>query len=129
VITFGSTIGLEAAYSKKPSLLLADSGYDELDVCDKPKNWDEVFMWINTSHNLSQKELEQRRNRACIRGLYLELAGKPFEYSELREIGWGAWQVVKFRDRRMNISRFGIVYHRIISRLKFKRISRLVHEQ
>lgn len=129
VITFGSTIGLEAAFSKKPSLLLADSGYDELEVCDKPKNWDEVFRWINTSHILSQKELEHRSNRACIRGLYLELAGKPFEYSELRETGWGAWQVLKFRDRRMNISRFVIVYHRIISRLKFKRISRLINEQ
>jgi hypothetical protein len=128
VITFGSTIGLEAAFSKKPSLLLADSGYDELEVCDKPKNWNEVFMFINSSHNLPQKELEHRRTRACIRGFYLELAGKPFEYSELQEIGWGAWQVLKFRDRRMNISRFVIVYHKIISRLKFKRISRLVNE-
>jgi hypothetical protein len=128
VITFGSTIGLEAAFSKKPSLLLADSGYDELEVCDKPKNWDEVFMWIISSHNLPQTELEHRRTRACIRGLYLELAGKPFEYSELQEIGWGAWQVLKFKGRRMNTSRYVITYHRIIFRLKFKRVLRLINE-
>ena len=34
-ISFGTTLGLESAFSSKPHLLLADSGYDHLEVADK----------------------------------------------------------------------------------------------
>ncbi len=128
VITFGSTIGLEAAFSKKPSLLLADSGYDALGVCDKPMDWEGVFLWINGNRNLTQEELEYRRRRACIRGFYLELGGIEFQNSQLREIGWGSWEVVKFGNKCLANSKVAIIYHKIIAKLKFYRIIRLISE-
>lgn len=127
VITFGSTIGLEAAFSRKPSLLLADSGYDELGVCDKPVDWKNVFQWIQEKHELSQDELEYRRTMACIRGYYLELGGNRFLYSNLREIGWGSWEATKFRDVRIVNFKVFDIYHKIISKLKFSKISRLIN--
>lgn len=39
VISFGSTIGIEAAYRNKPSLLLANSSYSELRACISPANY------------------------------------------------------------------------------------------
>lgn len=128
VITFGSTIGLEAAFSRKPSLLLADSGYDELGVCDKPKDWEKVFLWIQEKHMLSQDELEYRRSMACIRGYYLELGGNRFLNSKLREIGWGSWEATKFRNMRIVNLRVFDTYHKIISRIKFYKITRLINE-
>ena len=128
VITFGSTIGLEAAFSRTPSLLLADSGYDMLGVCDKPNDWEEVFLWINGKHYLTQEELEYRRIRACIRGFYLELGGIQFQNSQLKEIGWGSWEVVKFGNKCLTNSKVVTIYHKIITRLKFYRIIRLISE-
>ena len=128
VITFGSTIGLEAAFSRKPSLLLADSGYDMLGVCDKSNDWEEVFLWINGKHYLTQEEVEYRRKRACIRGFYLELGGIQFQNSQLMEIGWGSWEVVKFGNQCLTNSKVVIIYHKIITKLKFYRIIRLISE-
>jgi hypothetical protein len=42
VITFGSTLGVEATYYGKPSILLGRALYEDLDVCHKPTNHDSL---------------------------------------------------------------------------------------
>jgi len=42
VITVGSTVGVEAVYYKKPSVLLGPSYYQFLDICYTPKDDDEL---------------------------------------------------------------------------------------
>lgn len=48
IITFGSTIGIEACYFGKPSILLGMSFYDNLDVSYKPDTRDELMKLIST---------------------------------------------------------------------------------
>lgn len=46
VIVFGSTMGVEAAYWGKPTILLAGAFYHELDVCYAPKTPEEIYPLI-----------------------------------------------------------------------------------
>ncbi|MDR2591724.1 MAG: capsular biosynthesis protein [Chitinispirillales bacterium] len=46
VLVFGSTIGLEACYWGKPTILLCAAFYNYLNVCYKPKTADEAFSLI-----------------------------------------------------------------------------------
>jgi hypothetical protein len=49
IITVGSTVGVEAVYHKKPSILLGPSFYRLLDVCYTPKNDDELRAMLKDS--------------------------------------------------------------------------------
>lgn len=126
-ITFGSTLGLESAYAFKPSLLLADSGYDIIGVVDKAKTWFEVSEWIVKGHRIDEGELLNRRNNACIRGYFLATGGLNFQYSQLQEIGWGAWKANSFEGTKIPPNFLVGIYRRIISKIKFRKILKLIN--
>jgi len=126
-ITFGSTLGLESAFSLKPTLLLADSGYDLLDVADKARNWDDVSDWVFGAYKHDENELLRRKNNSCIRGYFLATGGIDFKFTNLREKSWGAWEADSFLGKKMRINRFKGAYGRIISKIKFFRIHRLIN--
>lgn len=48
VITFGSTMGIEATYAHKPSICIGPSFYELLEVAYHPKTKDEVWQLIDT---------------------------------------------------------------------------------
>ncbi len=127
VISYGSTLGLEAAYNCKPSIVLADSGYDLLEVVDKAQSWDEVVQWLQAGHKMSSEFLELRRKNSTIRGYYLATAGSPFENSVLKQTGWGAWDVVAFCEHKIDKPVIMNFYRKLISKFKFLRINRLVN--
>ncbi len=124
VMSFGSTLGLEAAHANKPSLLLADSGYDLLGVCDVARDWEYVYEWLTTDFNKSQSELTRRRINSCIRGFYLECGGNEFMNSKLRETGWGSWEVQMFMDLEFSSSKLEILLRKLIFKIRFKRFHR-----
>jgi hypothetical protein len=75
VVTYGSTMGVEAAYWGKPSILLGKSLYSYFGCAYEPKSLDELFTLLN-SKNL--KELEQE---TCLPyGFYFMSYGKPYRY-------------------------------------------------
>ena len=57
VITFISTVGVEAAYSGIPSILAGQAFYDELDCVYQAHNFEELFEYINNK-NLAPKPKE-----------------------------------------------------------------------
>jgi len=119
VITFGSTIGLEAAFKRKPCLVLADCGYDLLGVCDKANNWIEVVNWLQKGHIKSDKELTGRRTNACIRGYYLATGGTKFIYSSIKQTGGsGAWDATSFAGIDIYKITPSYFYHRIVYKIK-----------
>ncbi len=64
VIVFGSTIGLEAAYWKKPVILLSCAFYYYADFCYVPKSEEALF-------DLIPKDLEPKQNENILKyGLY-----------------------------------------------------------
>ena len=96
VITFGSTIGIEAAYMSKPVMVLADCKFDELGFAFKPRNWDEAFGWF--AKKFTSLELDVNRELSRTFGFFVINGGHRFKFSKLREIGWGRWKVESFLD-------------------------------
>ncbi len=110
VISFGSTIGLEAAYNAIPSLVLADCWYDILGAVDKVEALPNILNWIE-SLPLSPDSLEKRKNASLIRGFWLETAGENFRDSMMFESTWGAWDVIEYRGRQIKPKKFYDLLH------------------
>jgi hypothetical protein len=127
-ISFGSTIGLESAFASKPSLVLADCGYDLLGVVDKATSWEYVLNWINKNHKISSEELVTRKNNSCIRGFFIATAGNTFKHTHLVDLGLGAWNAISFDGMRMKSNSFVQTYRKLISKIKFKRVKALVQD-
>ena len=125
-ITFGSTIGLESAFALKPSLVLADCGYDLLDVVDKATSWLDVSDWIFKNHKINNEELINRRNNACIRGFFIATGGITFKYTTLVDMGLGAWNATSFDGMKMSSNSIIDTCRKLISRIKFKKINALI---
>jgi hypothetical protein len=123
VISFGSTIGLEAAFKFKPSLLLADSGYDELQVSDKATEWSQVIKWIQDAPSYSSEFLHERYVNSCKRGFYLASAGFNFKNSKLENVGWGAWDAKDFKGIKIDPSRIELIFKKVIFFIKWKVIA------
>jgi len=126
-ITFGSTLGLESAFALKPSLLIADSGYDLMGVVDKAKNWEQVTEWIFGGYQIAESELLNRKDNACIRGYFLATGGKDFEYTQLSEKSWGAWDALSFSGIKVATSKILVNYRKMISKIKFYKVIKLIN--
>jgi hypothetical protein len=127
-ITFGSTIGLESAFALKPSLVIADCGYDLLGVVDKAASWADVSNWIYENHKISDRELLHRRNQACIRGFYIATGGIDFNYTTLVDKGLGAWDATSFDGIRIKSNSIIGKYRKLINQIKFKKVVALIHD-
>ena len=126
VISFGSTIGLESVFAEKPSAVLADCGYDELGVVDKPLTWIEVERWIQEIDKIEYGVLSDRKQKSCVRGYYLATGGYPFLFTVLKEIGWGAWVATAFMGKKFNEPKGLILLRRGLSKYKFYKVRKIM---
>jgi hypothetical protein len=101
-ISFGTTLSIEAAYARIPSLVLADCAYDELGAVDKVSDWNEVYNWVRNVSTISDSQLELRRTNSCMRGYYLATYGLKFNNSRLSHREWGSWDVISVLDLKFN---------------------------
>jgi len=97
-VTFGSTIGVEATYMRKPSILLSKSFYDRIDVAYIPDSHEDALNFLKL--DLSPKPLEN----ALKFGYYSATFGKRFRFYEPEDFGKG-----KFRGQRVEHSK-GLKY-------------------
>jgi hypothetical protein len=75
VVTFGSTIGIEACFYGKPSILLGRIWYEDLNVCYKPKTHEDLVGF------LSKDLLPLSREDALVYGCYMRNMGNhSFEH-------------------------------------------------
>jgi hypothetical protein len=83
--TYGSTMGVEAAYWGIPSILLGDSGYSGLGCCFEPKDDDEL-------EGLLVDTPDQWNHVGCLQyGYYLSTFGKEFEYYNPKSLFEGSF--------------------------------------
>lgn len=78
VVTFGSSIGLEASYWEKPSILYGKSFYQGLDAVYEPANFKELLSLIRTP-DLPPKP----SGNALPFAYYIDNYGTPFKYSRV----------------------------------------------
>jgi hypothetical protein len=76
VVVFGSTVGIEATYSRKPSILCGAAYYASLDAAYRPASHDEVITLIDAC--LPPKPIIG----ALQYGFYLKTFGMDFRYFE-----------------------------------------------
>jgi hypothetical protein len=74
VVTFGSTVGIEAVYWQRPSVLLGPAFYQDLGGTYQPTTH------IETLQLLKQNLAVQSRQGALMYGFWLQTFGIPFEY-------------------------------------------------
>jgi len=78
VLAFGSTIGVEAVFWGKPTILCGRTEYEELEVCYIPKTIDETVLLLN-------QHLEPMdHNRTLPYALYRQRKGLRFSVSEIK---------------------------------------------
>ena len=82
--TFGSTMGMEATYSGKPSVLLGEAFYRNLNAVYEPANRKEV-------EDCLLRNLEPKPSQSALPfGFYSRCAGEKLRYSK----PWDAWRMV-----------------------------------
>lgn len=75
VITFGSTIGIEAFYWRKPSISLRENSYTKLNIIEHPKNKKALEEY------LKKKKFKLKAKQLCLPvGYFLMRHGKKFKY-------------------------------------------------
>ena len=86
VMSFGSTVGIEAAFWGKPSILAGKSFYRELGSVYLPMTHEEVIRMALS--NLEPKD----RTGALMYGYYLNTFGRDYKYFEAHEIFSGRFK-------------------------------------
>jgi hypothetical protein len=92
VLTFGSTMGIEATYWRKPSVLAGMSLYRRLGGTYRPKTHEEVLALLEES-SLSPKPIKP----ALKYGYYQATKGVPFKYFEPTDVFEGLFRGEKIR--------------------------------
>lgn len=75
VVSYGSTVGVEATYWQRPSMLMGPSFYDSLNVAQLVRNKDEIFEFLENPRVFPTEG-------ALIYGAHFRTFGTPFEYYE-----------------------------------------------
>lgn len=89
-IVFGSTMGVEATYWGKPSVLLGRMFYEDLDIAHVPKTHEEAMKLI-LDPNLELKKKES----TYIYAWYLTHFGTPFKYYQAEGLFEGKYRGVR----------------------------------
>jgi hypothetical protein len=88
VITYGSTIGVEAAYLKKPSALLANSRWNSIIPHQYLKSKEEIANWVdkvNLGKEPSNVEIEACYLGSVMWGHYLKTAGSDWDTVKIKK--------------------------------------------
>ena len=85
VVTVGSTIGVEAAYLRKKSILIGRAFHEDMDITVNPMNSSELASII--MQDFSNEELEYRHLNSLNYAIFNELGGEIFSNLQRLELG------------------------------------------
>lgn len=97
VLTFNSTVGIEATYWDKPSILAGPSLYDQLGSNYIPTSHEEV-MELLLRRDLPAKD----KHGAVMYGYFFNSFGKPFQYFEPEHFSGGRFKNVDLMEPTWN---------------------------
>jgi len=88
VITFGSTMGIEATYAHKPSICIGVSFYERLNVAYHPKTIDEVWQYIDNSTLQHLFNVNVLIYGYYLMGIYNSIIHDDFKYVDSRLLSY-----------------------------------------
>lgn len=107
-LTFASTIGIEAAYWGKPTILAGISIYDNFDCVYKAEDYNKLY-------NLIDSDLQPKPSENCLKYAYWQnIFGIPFEKFEPIGLFNGKFSGIDLHRKRKNI------FRRIYKKIKSK---------
>lgn len=121
VISYGSTIGLEAAYYKIPSAVLCHCFYDLIGPVNLVLNMNDLTKWIDKLDEVSELELEKRKQSSLVRGFYMSKAGTHFTNAQIYETGEGSWRCSTYFGFKIEPNRFLKFYYQFVHHLKLRK--------
>jgi hypothetical protein len=81
IVTYGSTIGIEASYEGKLSVLMGRAIYEDLDVCIRPKSHDDFILLMKNIINGKTYSLPCSCQIGLIKyGLFNKIGGYKYKY-------------------------------------------------
>ncbi len=105
VITFGSTIGVEASHLKKPSILVGRAFHEDLDLTINISNLRELMAIIGAG--VADKELNDLAENTAAYGLFHAVGGIRFKH--LRRVGIEDSQDPKFVFQKVRIGTWKLI--------------------
>ena len=95
IITFGSTIGVEACYYGKLVICLGLSFYEHLDVAYIPKNKEELYSYID-----NKELLPKPKENALPYGYWFNSFGEPYTNFLSKAIKEEEYQLTSYQKRK-----------------------------
>lgn len=81
VVTFGSTVGIEACHARKPSILMGRAMYEDLGVCIRPSSHDAFVELIRACAAGHRLELPEGHELGLVKfGHFNKAWGQPFKH-------------------------------------------------
>lgn len=109
VMTFGSTVGLEATFWGRPSILAGRSAYEDLDVCYIPKSHAELIALIQT-------DLIPKPKDGAIKYGYRQAAtGIPFRKFQMENVTEGTFLGHEIKPQLGNLK--NKVHYKVLRRI------------
>jgi hypothetical protein len=92
VMTFGSTIGLQASFLKKPVCVLADCAYDRLNCVTKINSLADLQEWYESLGGKDSFDNEGWVD-SLVRPYFVATAGVKFNLFTISLHGWNSWSL------------------------------------
>ena len=97
IITFGSTVGIEAVYAKKPSILIGNAIYEDLKGIIKPKSHAELISVISNFADKNELPESFYREEDFFKyGFFMVEGGTPLKFAKSHD--W--WTTRMYRDNK-----------------------------
>tara|TARA_Y100000780_G_scaffold232485_1_gene264524 strand:+ start:47460 stop:48980 length:1521 start_codon:yes stop_codon:yes gene_type:complete len=96
IITFGSTVGVEACYVGKPVILMGTTWYEDLDICSIPKSPEDLIEKIKNENETRDK------SDAILYGAYISSFGEKFKYFQAEGLFKGRFKSIRIGHRFFN---------------------------
>jgi hypothetical protein len=114
ILTYGSTVGVEACFWGKPSILCARAIYEDLDCCYVPKSHNELIDLIQ------KKPKPKNREGAMIYGYWELMRGEKFKYFEASGLFSGKFKGQDLQPKKM---RYALAENAILKGVRrFKKV-------
>jgi hypothetical protein len=119
VVTYGSTVGIEAAWRGIPTAVLADCKYDELGGISKLSSQENIYHWLkNLKSDSTVEKAAIRKGAATKWAFFVETGGEKIPQSHVVYGKWGDVEILKFASVCLRVNRFQRIFHRLFFQLK-----------
>jgi hypothetical protein len=122
IVSFGSTVGIEATYHGKPSISFAHSYYGDLGCCYFPQNYEDLFDLITENQLLPKKKSTTYKY-----GYYQSVAGlslKKFSYNGITKSTFDSQPI-----KRVNVKTIWTLLRNLGQLHQWKKMNKIIFNE